>query len=304
MGVTFSGEGQFPRWWEDDRLFLETKSKEINLVVLPADCKRIGAEPKNAHRPRDPQIFEPPLLVINQGFSKFAFCDFPLLFANSLQSIVAPAEDEELLLLLNAVLNSPLPKFFLFHVSSTWGIKEQKIHQDEFLNLPFPLPEQLSNPARGWEIVAQVAALIREAQKVAIQAAREKAENGLVFADRAEAIVQAKAQTTKLVYDYYELSPRERALVEDTDKVYEPSATPTSSNTRIKTLKKPDQEQRALYAKWLCDTLNGYSRHPSLQVNARELAAPELGLSLLLLSNLKWQQTSQLNKPQQKFHNK
>lgn len=275
-----------PRWWEDNQLFIDTKSKKIDLLLLPSDCVEIGDKPKTVHRPRNLALFQPPLVLINKGFSKFAFCDFSVLFRHALQSISGPNEDENLLMLLTGVLSSPVASYFLFHTSGNWGTERDSVHMDELLRLPFPLPEQTANPTRAREIVGRVVACIRQARAVAQQAAVEAREQALVTADRAGAIEAAKLEINELVFDYYGLSSNERALVEDTMKVYIPSSTPTSANAKIVTLDKTDREQRSIYAQQLCDALNGWSRNPNLHIGANVLTAPKIGLALLTLTKV------------------
>jgi hypothetical protein len=85
---------------------------------------------------------------------------------------------------------------------------------------------------------------------------------------KAETIEQTRKQKTEqlqselepLVYEYFDLSEEEKILVEDTCNVYEPSSTPATPHTAIKTLRETTRDDRLAYSTLLCDTLNRWSQ--------------------------------------------
>jgi hypothetical protein len=130
----YCGKDKELRWWNDSHLFLDANCNEINLVVYPGDARPIGPEPKYLHRIRNPAIYKPPMVLVTQGFGKAAFCDFPVLFEHSLQSIAAKKKgDDDLLRFLAAVVTSPFAEYFLFHTAANWGSERDKVLLTELL---------------------------------------------------------------------------------------------------------------------------------------------------------------------------
>jgi len=69
-----------------------------------------------------------------------------------------------------------------------------------------------------------------------------------------------RSETTELVYQYYELTRWERALVEDTANIFEPSKTPTSYTKPIETLADSGTAERETYSELLCQTINRWAQ--------------------------------------------
>ena len=59
------------------------------------------------------------------------------------------------MIFLAAYLRSKLARYFLFHTSSNWGVSRAKVHVEELLRIPFPLPEQSHDPKRCRAIVRE-----------------------------------------------------------------------------------------------------------------------------------------------------
>ena len=146
-------------WWTKDHLYVEATNKGINLILTKNDCKKIGNRFKKLHRNPDPAIFKAPMVITNQGFSRMAYCNFPVLFQHSLQSITSAQKDKDkdLLKFLAAVLRSKLATYFLFHTAANWGTERGKVHLFELMRLPFPLPESTHDPKRSHAIISEVA---------------------------------------------------------------------------------------------------------------------------------------------------
>ena len=106
------------------------------------------------------ELFTPPFVLINQGGDNFSFSDCSFVFQDSLQSISGSFKEEKLLLFLTAYLHSRIAKFFLFHTAANWGTERDKVHQNELLLLPFPMPED-SPLENASEIVHQVSEKMR-----------------------------------------------------------------------------------------------------------------------------------------------
>jgi hypothetical protein len=234
-------------------------------------------QPAWLHRSPAETIFQAPLVLVNQGFTHFAFSRFDVLFQHSLQSISGPREDESLLIFLTAVLNSPLAKYYLFHTSANWGVERGKVHFEELLQIPFPLPEQTKNPARSWEIVKKIEAIM-------CGFSEELSTSEAVFKEPDDLRKTAVKEMTKLVYRYFDLSRWEQMLVEDTDKIFEPSSTPTKLVGVIPTLDDSTPEGRQAYADILCQTLNRWAKRSGHSVVGETRIAKREGLALLTLT--------------------
>lgn len=281
---TFYGKGGEYRWWDDNHAFLDANCDEISLLVCPEDTRPVGPEPKRLHRIRNAAIYKPPMVLISQGFGKAAFCDFPVLFQAALQSIAAKQKgDDDLLRFLAAVLTSSFAKYFLFHTAANWGSERDKVHFTELLRLPFPLPKDCRDQAAAERIVFAVAKRVREAH--ARIASIVKTPLGIQ--PRKDEVASAKRDIKPLVFEYFGVTATEKILIEDTLNCFIPSSTPGSLDGEIPTLDDSSPEERAAYAKQLCQTLNTWGRGKGLLLSAQGRIAEKFGLSLLILTKAK-----------------
>ena len=194
MALLAKEEKFYTRWWKDNYPFVSARNESINLF-LPNDAssvQSIGRRITSLRRLPDRRLFQPPMILINQGFDRFAYCDFEVLFQASLQSIKGPPQDSDLLMFLAGVLNTSLPQYYMFHTSSNLGVERDKVHFAELLRLPFALPDQTRNPNRSWKIVREVVARIRQAMNAN-------------FLSRIGEIEEAKKDIEALVFDYYNI---------------------------------------------------------------------------------------------------
>jgi hypothetical protein len=268
--------------WEESGLYLDTKAEVEGLILLPDDCDRIGDRFQQLRRRPEEAIFSPPMVLFNRVGSKVAFVSFPLLFQHTLSSITGPPGDTDLLLFLAAVLNSRLARYFLFHTSANWGVERDTVLLEEYLRVPFPLPEETRRPRTSRAIVAKVA---RRLQKTKMELESLQADLFLGFAEQRRAITDAaREEVSEFVSDYYGLCDWERALVADTVEVLEPSSTPASLDSYVPALRRAESDDYRAYADLLSMTLNGWlSRQPwkltpSARINRKS------GLGLLTLS--------------------
>jgi len=266
-------------WWDRTHLYLDTAADEIDLLLLESDCEKVGDRFRKLRRKHDQKLSQPPLVIFNRSCTKIAFCGFPIIFQDTLRSISGPSEDTDLLLFLTAVLNSPLCLYFLFHTTANLGIERETALLDEYLRIPFPLPEQTRNPKVSREIVQKVARRLMKA-RTALGTAFQLA------AKREQIIAEAKADTTALVFEYYELSGWEQQLVHDTVEIIKPSATPASLDADIPTLRRtdlPGNDFHRNYATQLCRTINRWAQRQSWKLEATARIAGRIGLGLLTL---------------------
>jgi len=270
-----------PVFWKPSDLFLDARTPDFGLYLKRSECEEIGSRFHALHRPRSPKIYCAPLVLVNQGCSRFTFSDFDVLFQDSLQSIAGPKKDENLLLFLTALLNSPLATYYLFHTSANWGVEREKVHFEELLQLPFPLPKDTANAEESGTIIREIGARLERAKS-------EMLRHGDSDAFRIKMVrTHAIKETTELVYRYFDLTPWERDLVEDTCLIFEPSATPKTINSSIPTLESTELPDRKIYAELLCKTINRWaSRSPYALAPSAAIAARE-GLALLTLEKVK-----------------
>lgn len=268
-------------WWRHDHLFVQATSHCLGKCqfLLKSDTEIVGDRFDRLNRSREKEraIFQPPMVLVSQGFGKVVYCDFPVLFQDSLQSIHGPPEDEDLLLFLSAYLRSDLAKYYLFHTSSKLGIERDVARWEEVLKLPFPLPQDAPSKD-GARVVRKVADLLRASRDRLIARQDQLDNEGWLGAREREAkVVQAK--TNSLVNDYFGLLEHERWLVEDTVNIYWKSATPASADeVNIPTILPVDSCQEVpgygdglrVYADALVSTLNGWAAEQSsrLRVHA------------------------------------
>jgi hypothetical protein len=266
-----------PVFWEAGDLYLDANNTHFGLFLTKSDCGSIGGRFQALHRPRSPEIYKAPLVIINQGFSRFAFSEFDVLFQAALQSIAGQQNDKDLLLFLTAFLNSPLATYFLFHTSANWGVERDKVHFEELLQLPFPLPENTKDPAASLAIIRKVATRM-------IRLRDELADfNELDEPNREQARKDATRDLNEMVYQYFDLSKWERALVEDTCSIFEPSSTPASLTVSIPTLEPSQVEERKIYAELVCQTINRWARRSGYTLVPSTVLAEREGLALLTL---------------------
>lgn len=264
------------RWWTDKHRFLNARLKTWDLVLLEADCPPIGAEWQQLHRSPNKSIFQPPMILINQGFTRVGFSDFPVLFRHAIQRIGCKPNNENLLLFLCAVLDSPLATYFYFHTSANWGIERDKVHLNELLLLPFPLPDDTDDPKISWEIVRQAADTLRTL--------RQRLANYVMDQERENLCLDAKAELTKLIYRYYDVSSWEQDLIRETVDVFKRSIIPSPGRVlTLPTLKETNDIERRDYAEYLCRDLNRRAHRQPWKLSASAKIDARGGLCLLTL---------------------
>jgi hypothetical protein len=280
-----SGKSKNPKspWWKKTDLYISAKAPcwDFGCIQLQRrDCEEVGDRFPSLHRPRDKSIYRGPMVLVSQGFfGKVAFCDFDVLFQDSLQSISGPEEDTDLLMFLTAYLRSNLAKYFLFHTSANWGSERDKVHLFELLRIPFPLPgnELVSDDAE--QIVSEVAQKLKKLQRNLEDTLGRyerggegrnplmKTEVSRLWLEERKARVGAFQQEIEpLIHRYFGLTQQEVALVEDTNHVFITSSTPRWSESAV-TLEPVEQSRvptysnqgLSAYANALTHTLNAWA---------------------------------------------
>jgi len=267
-----------PIWWPKEHPYIDANQKDTNLILTRQDYCKFGEykfkkEFNELRRCPNKAFFEPPMVIITKGFSKKIFCDIPVVFKNTFQSISGITEDTNILMFLAAVLNTNLADYYFFHISANLGIERDQIYVNEIELLPFPLPEDTSNPSSSYKIIAQVAE-----QMNGLKASIEK--NYMAQEEGTKAAIQ---NIEPLVYKYYGISKREQMLIKDTVTIFKKSMMPSSVNNKVRTIESPTPDERSNYVELLCNILNSWAKRSKFRVNGRIEYSSVLGESIVTL---------------------
>jgi Eco57I restriction-modification methylase len=269
-----------------DDPFIEAKNKKVKFTALSSDCitlkekletvqykgKNLSDSERQAslsgfHRNADRCVFEPPLVLINEGFNRVLFSDFFVFYQSSVTGISGPDKDKDLLIFLSVYAQSRLASYFQYHTSGSWGTERSRVLLHELLRLPFPTPDNMGmNKKKAQQVVKKVASKVRAFKKALEELYQEYKDfqhgfrlHGDTFGEVRQ--IKSKDLSHELepfVYEYFGLTKEEIALIEDTCEIYEKSATPERYDKPLKTLDKTTEQDRLQYSKWLCNTLNNW----------------------------------------------
>lgn len=258
--------------------FLDAKSSNIDLFILPDDCSDLRKDSITVRNRsnKNTNIFQAPHVLVSEGFTSIAFADFDVSFQDALRGIHGPESDTDLLAFLAAYLRSPLSKYYLFHTSSSWGIARPVVKVQELMRLPIPFPEQQSDPKRCWEIVKSVSKIIKDTAN--------KARDS--FMDRSGIVADATAKIEPLIYEYFDIQPLERLLIEDTLNVILPSIQPNHKRMPVPTVKASTADQRDAYMNRVCEMLNMWAKNGPSIVRGKTFADDKLGIGMAVLEKI------------------
>lgn len=298
-----------PFLWKLDAHFIDA-SFDIMGVLIQPDCtslgKRLevlGASLDGMRRVPDRRLFKAPMVLVSQGFGKVAFCDFDILFQHSLQSISGPPEDTDQLMFLAAYLRSHLAKYFLFHTAANWGSERDKVHLNELLRIPFPLPDSDFLSPDAESIIAQVVKKMNHLRGKLKQEYANLKQYSL-FGDgevddrkwrrvRKKLVQSVQQEIEPLIYQYFGLTDQEIKIIEDTVNVFIPSSTPgTRYSSQIVTLDPVERnhvppyagKSLAAYADTLTDTLNTWAGQESSNCHVRAEGGIDSNTGLAMVS--------------------
>jgi len=241
--------------------------------ILEREDKEIPALLDGLRRKPPDSVFKPPMVVFSNGFTKFAFSRYRVLFQDSLRSITSSREDDaNLLRFLTAVLGSRLMQYQAFHSGSSNGIGRDKLHLYESLNMPFPLPNHDLLPWDSDDIISETASLFERIERVTKTESKDSRE---------DVVQEVTDKLEELVQRYFSVSDAEKILIEDTLGIYQPSIHPTNLDTDIPALIFPKDFDRKRYADTLCEVLNRRARKQGIKINAEIMMSKALSLLLL-----------------------
>jgi hypothetical protein len=301
------------RWSPHDRV--ASAASITGLLALPEVLSyELGPYLRDREYPldelgREPpeEIFTPPLVVWNVGFTDAAFFDYKVRYQHALRSVSGSEADTDYLMFLASFLRSPLARYFVFHTAASLATERDQVHRDEALRLPFFLPDSEAAPPNAASIVRRVAAKVRrlkeemeiDAKSLINKSKQPRAfrlssgdeDEGTEAKERAKWLQRQREKAHKiqtelnlLIYEYFGVNGQELALVEDTCEIFDKSDTPASLEAArsIPTLQPIDAAGLDPYATMLTETLNSWSSG-SLRVRAHGGVDRELGLGLVVL---------------------
>jgi len=286
--------------WPLDTLFIEARPWNSDLLITKSATisleKGLGEKKyrKDVLYSQPPsELFQAPMILISQGFSKVTYSKFNVLFQNSLQSISGPKKDSSLLIFLTVYLRSKLARYFLFHTSANWGTERNKVHLNELLRVPFPLPGHEFISPDSEKIVKHVVWKFDEL-KTKLESIFNKIQSGADsysllkdkksdfstqwHQERKHQVDEFQNENEPLMYQYFGLTDQEITLVEDTFWIFEPSSTPTTRyspktktlDSLVKTSVEPyTANGLGVYADTLTDTLNSWAETEGSQYRVK-----------------------------------
>ncbi len=243
-------------------------------------------------------LYEPPFVLVNDGFSRFSFVDFFAFYSDSLTGIGGEEDDADLLRFFTVYAQSRLADYFLAHSASSLGVERPHVRVHELMRLPFPLPNSNKSHRDAEAIVREVASRMKRlqaniaAQYTECEASDDFKLRGESLAEtRREQVERLRDELEPLIYRYFKLTDSEIAYIEDTCNVVVPSATPTSPEKPIRTTQPTTATERQAYGDLLCKTLNTWSkadqrngRQPPFWFAAECTHFAEIGMAMVTLS--------------------
>ncbi|MFC1750511.1 class I SAM-dependent DNA methyltransferase [Pseudomonadota bacterium] len=265
--------------------------KMFREVVLPT-IKPISWHTDIVHRRGFEDGFKAPHILIPQGIERnkgrlrASYCIQDLTFLHSLQAISFDKDEHERAKFLTVLLNSSLVAWFLFHHSSNTGMERDKVHQEQLLDIPFPLPEQLDNPSRARKALNEAVALIDQLLD----------ERDELLQDN---ISSCMADIDNIVYRYFDLTSADISLIEDALHYIIPSMQPRAKSKKIPPLWECTTERDwKLYGECLAESLGHWLSGDSRAVTEFVGSSPDLSIVGVRITDDKSEPAFQMRKTQ------
>jgi type I restriction-modification system DNA methylase subunit len=253
-------------WWNKQLQFIPSLNNSF-LIVNPNSFISIPAEFSKLRRSPDERLFTNPKILISRGVNegKIAYCNQPVYFSDSIQSIAAlDTKDSDLLRFLTLVLNSDIAQYYLFHTSTRWAIERDVIYLHEIYKIPFFLPEESSDSKMAQEIVDKVADKIEEFEKCL-----EKKEWFGEEQERRDKSNKLRIELEPLIREYYNIDAYESMLIDDTLRLAVKSFHPRQDHVDIPTLRQAKEEECRTYTQTLCEMLNHFGKGSQFKVRGK-----------------------------------
>ena len=174
------------------------------------------------HAPGFTKGFSGPRVLVLQGAGsgrlKACYTDEPFTFQHAIQAIVVPDADRTDAKLLSALLNSKLMFWYAFHGTSSISSERPKVHQDQLLDLPFPMPSDTPEVHKSLDAKEKLITLWDESKRMLDDPLQSP-----------NLLSETLKKVDALAYDYFCLADEEIVLVEDTLKFIVPAIQPGPS---------------------------------------------------------------------------
>lgn len=248
--------------------------KNLTRYVIPRSASEKEPVAYDPRRLGKEAIYRTPHILFPRGNAgtgerlKVAYGAYDCSFMHSLCGLHAPQKHEDQLRALTCALASPLALYFFFHTSASWGIERPYISVTDYERFPFPAPELPEQK----EALRELAQLHRSLE--------EDFEESFIKGNWR--IQQESENFDELVYAYYGVDAWERALIEDTVKIWIPSATPRRSSA-IPAIDPASATNREEYLKLLLEVLNTWSRSSGKKLSGNVIGSPTTALALVRL---------------------
>ena len=241
--------------------------RESSFVDQPPtfEPKRLGSE----------AIFRAPHILFNHGADrkgkriKAGFSSFDCSFKHAVRGIHADWSNEDELRFLTCALASPLALYFFFHTSFNWAIERPDLLVTEYEAFPFPKPELQEQR----ETIKLVANTHRRMESMICENPQ----------DYKSIVEEHDTELDKLVFGYFNVDSWEEALINDTVKVWIPSATPRRDEKSIPTLELSSDTHRLEYMNLLLEALNTWAQRSDRRIEGNTIISLEADLGVVSL---------------------
>lgn len=216
------------------------------------------------------KILIPRGVRVGKGRLRASFCRDDCTFSSIIQGLIVPSEDEETGKLLTALLNSRVIFWFAFHGTASLGSDRPEIQKSELIRIPFPMADQLPEPARARKAARKLISIVDKALE----------QDEFALSSGPDTIFE---DLDKAAYDFFCLSPEEITIVEESIEYIFPAVQPNRGSFP-EIWKATTEKERALYAQALVGALGDWFEgdqvvNVRLEAHNNDLAVLRLTLS-------------------------
>ncbi len=208
---TARGASRFP----SDRLFVRSR----DLEPFPDRYETVAD-----YGSKDGQAFDGVRVIFPDGADsnsleiRACYADKPFCFTQTVGAIVDTQGDPSLMQFVAAYLRSKLARYLMVYTAFSVTMERPHVKLKEIEKLPFLLPEDHRDPIRAQTIIEEVVTLL---------AATRSRKDGIEEA----AFAEIRKALDELIFEYFELTPTECQVVNDTCDYLVPSMQPGSLAT-------------------------------------------------------------------------
>jgi len=218
---------------------------------------------------RNPHVIFPHAVSRKGKRIKAGFSSFDCSFTQTVRGIHADRANEDELRFLTCALASPLALYFFFHTSFNWAIDRPHLLVAEYEAFPFPEPDTQNQR----DIIKLAARLHRRMESIISKNPH----------DYKSVVEEHCTGLDKLVFAYFDVDSWEEALMDDTVKVWIPSATPHRDEKSIPALEPTSPSQRFEYMNLLLEALNTWAKGSDKRIEGDTVISLEADMGVVSL---------------------